>query len=366
MLIFGGEGADSIRTGNGNNTVYGGTGQNASTLDGADVITTGAGSDLIYAGFNGAGANNSINAGDGNNTVVGGFDSADGGDCIITGSGDDLIFGNGGNDILDLGGGNGTVIGGFGNDQLTNSGAHGAILAFGNEGDDVISFGNTSHTIFGGIGDDVVFAGSTGVIYGGEGYDNVFTYIVPAGPNTVYGGSDSSPDGGGGDNVDNIATGEGNDLIFGGNGDDTIGGREEADTQYGGVGADRFLINLIIRGDGVAGNDRTTVDFIADLAWGSDIIVSGTNAGAVDTVSAASQAAIEAAPTLALAAAIAANDITVGDIGTFAYQGDTYLLQDLSTEAFVDADDLLVRITGATGIITAASVRAHRLLEIRD
>jgi Ca2+-binding RTX toxin-like protein len=257
-----------------------------------------------------------------------------------------------------MGAGSGTVVGGFGDDLLTNSASTGTILAFGNEGNDFISVSNGSHTIFCGLGDDVVFANSTGVIYGGEGYDIILTYIVPTGADTVYGGSDSTAGGGAGGNVDLINTSEGNDLIFGGNGDDTITGGRDVDTQYGGVGADRFVINPNLD-DGVAGNSGTTVDFIADLAWGSDIIVSGTDAGAVDTVSAANQAAIDAAATLALAAGIAANDITLGDIGTFTYQGDTYLLQELNTEAFVDADDLLVRITGATGTVTATSVRAQ-------
>jgi hypothetical protein len=88
------------------------------------------------------------------------------------------------------------------------------------------------------------------------------------------------------------------------------------------------------------------------------VIHTGTASGGVSTVTAAHQTQINAAATLVLAAGIAAGDIAFGtnNIGTFTYQGDTYLLQNNVAATFDDTDDLLIRVTGATGTLSTANV----------
>jgi hypothetical protein len=82
--------------------------------------------------------------------------------------------------------------------------------------------------------------------------------------------------------------------------------------------------------------------------------------GLIDTVSASVQASVNAAATLsaavALVAGAGAGQIGLTHAGTFTYQGDTYLLQNNVAAGFLDADDLLVRVTGATGTLSTASV----------
>jgi serralysin len=295
---------------------------------------------------------------------VGGFDSADGADFIaMLGTGNDLIFGNGGSDTVFHGVGSDTVVGGAGNDLIVSTaGSTGQTLIFGNEGNDQIVEGfvggSARTTVIGGLGNDFIVGtgGTSGdLLFGNEDSDSI---SVGAGNNTVYGGNDSTAGGGLGDSADFIATGAGNDLIFGGNGNDTITGGLGPDTMSGGLGADQFLINRNLE-DGVAGNSGSTVDFITDANWAEDVIHSTLASNTVNTISAATQTSINAAATLVAAAGIAAGTITgSGHIGTFTYQGDTYLFEDGATAGFQDTKDLLIRVTGATGTLSIANVVA--------
>jgi hypothetical protein len=215
-------------------------------------------------------------------------------------------------------------------------------------------------TVIGGQGNDAIQGsfntapfGVGDLIFGNEDSDVIF---ASAGNDTVYGGSDSTAGGGTGDAADFISTGAGNDLIYGGNGNDTITGGVDVDTMSGGNGADLFFIGRNLE-DGAAGNSGSTVDFITDANWAEDVINSGLAATAVNTVTAANQASINAAATLVAAAGIAAQDITgAGHIGTFTYQGDTYLFEDDGIVGFNDTGDLLIRVTGATGTLSTANV----------
>jgi Ca2+-binding RTX toxin-like protein len=231
----------------------------------------------------------------------------------------------------------------------------GNIVVLGNEGNDILTLSNTTATVFGGLGNDQISTDGVGTLaFGGEDSDTINTSFG-TGNDTVYGGTDSTAGGGLGDSADTISTGAGNDLIFGGNGNDHITGGLGADTMSGGMGADQFDIDPNLR-DGLAGNSGSTVDFITDANWAEDRINTGFASAAVDTVSAANQASINAAATLTDAAAIAVGSIALTHIGTFTYQGDTYLLQNNVTGGFVDADDLLIRVTGATGTLSTANV----------
>jgi Ca2+-binding RTX toxin-like protein len=252
------------------------------------------------------------------------------------------------------------MVGGAGNDFIGHTGT-GNILVLGNEGNDVISVSNTTATVFGGLGNDNIATNGVGsLVFGGEDSDTIQTSIGSIGNDTVYGGTDSTAGGGLGDSADIINTGAGNDLIYGGNGNDSINGGLGIDTMSGGLGADQFFISPI--DDGAVGNSGSTVDFVTDANWAEDVIHTGFASTAVDTVSGAVQASVNAAATLsaavALVAGAGAGQVGVTHLGTFTYQGDTFLLQNNNTAGFVDTDDLLIRVTGATGTLSTANVVA--------
>jgi Ca2+-binding RTX toxin-like protein len=264
-------------------------------------------------------------------------------------------------------GGDNTIVGGAGNDLVFNGSTTSNLLVLGNEGNDNLVLNNNTATVFGGLGNDQISTNGVGTLaFGGEDSDVISTSIGSVGNDTVYGGTDSTAGGGTGDFADTILTGAGNDLIFGGNGNDSIIGGLGVDTMSGGLGADQYSILPLLQ-DGVVGNSGSTVDFITDANWSEDVIHTGTAATAIDSVGSTTQANINAAATLAAAAAIAAGagaqgtagaQIGLGHAGTFTYQGDTYLLENLVTAGFVDGNDLLIRVTGATGTLSTANVVA--------
>jgi Ca2+-binding RTX toxin-like protein len=108
VRVVGGAGDDVLRTGKGNDTVFGDEVNGAGT--GVDFIETGAGNDTIIAGSGGS----FIDAGIGNDmvTVNGGANWVQGG------AGNDIIVGGGGDDFLEGGAGKDMLIGGLGADRL--------------------------------------------------------------------------------------------------------------------------------------------------------------------------------------------------------------------------------------------------------
>jgi Ca2+-binding RTX toxin-like protein len=106
-FIDGGNGADSIQAGNGNNVIRGG--------NGPDTISVGTGNNIVLGG-NGR---NVINGSLGNDTLLGG----DARDSITGGGGNDLIWGLEGNDTLV-----GNIDGASGMDTIyAGTGAHDSI-----------------------------------------------------------------------------------------------------------------------------------------------------------------------------------------------------------------------------------------------
>jgi Ca2+-binding RTX toxin-like protein len=193
-LVFGGDGNDTILTG-----------------DDADTIEGGAGNDSIDAGIDA----DLISGGDGNDTIIGG----EGSDTIDGGAGDDLIFGGldpSFPDSLNIPDDNPSGP----DDPVTDNGRD---LIFGGDGNDTIFGQDDDDTIYGGAGADLIDGGiDDDLLFGDDGDDTIL----------------------GGDGDDTITGGAGADSLSGGAGRDTfvIGSVADADGDIidGGSGGDDF------------------------------------------------------------------------------------------------------------------------------
>ena len=127
-----------VRTGDGDNVVFGGAG--------GDAVRGETGTDV----FNGGGGNDRLTAGTGAATIDGG----DGKDQVVGGPGNDLVFGGAGDDFVRSDGGSDHIEGGAGNDGLSGDGADDVIL--GGAGNDAIAGGEGNDTLTGGAGRDTI------------------------------------------------------------------------------------------------------------------------------------------------------------------------------------------------------------------
>ncbi|MGL6210260.1 MAG: Hint domain-containing protein [Paracoccaceae bacterium] len=163
-------------------TVFGGQGNDTiSTGDDADVIYGGFGEDRIEGGFD----NDTIFGNQDNDTIIGG----EGADSIDAGWGDDVVYGGlgpGAPDAVNVRDDQGDLVPNNGNDNIR--GGLGNDTIFGLDDDDTIDGGQDDDVIDAGIDDDLV-TGNTGndTITGGQGAD------------TLSGGNDRDVFLGGGD-----------------------------------------------------------------------------------------------------------------------------------------------------------------------
>lgn len=215
--IIGGDGRDSVRGGTGDDVIdtsgsgvplpdrgypglYPADTNPTNDLDtvfggqGNDTITTGDDADLIYGGFgndsiNGGFDDDTISGNQGNDTIIGG----EGSDDIYAGQGNDLVYGGLGPtfpdsiNIPDTAGdlvpdnGRDDIFGGMGNDTI-----------FGLDDDDTIDGGQGNDLIDGGVDDDLI-RGNVGndTITGGQGIDTMSggndrdTFVVGTGVNAI-------------------------------------------------------------------------------------------------------------------------------------------------------------------------------------
>ena len=304
QLFFGNEGNDSCNVAAGNDMAFLGLGNDSFFLFGA----AGAAAPVVF-GNEGADTINLqlINTDPTSSTIVGGNDSADAGDSLSGARGTDLIFGNGGDDSIDGGAGantgNNTLIGGFGNDCILARG--GADLIFANESNDRVNAGDGNNTVFGGLGNDNVLTG--------------------AGRDTIQGN-------------------EGNDTIQGDNATSSI------DTISGGAGNDVFAYEAADQ-DGENATGGGPVELITDVNWAEDKFDTTPN------ITFAANTGAGTGGTLVASANNAINSVTAlnGGVDTvaaqFTFGGRSYLAINLANNGFLDADDLLLDITGVTGTI---------------
>ncbi|WP_299692465.1 Ig-like domain-containing protein [uncultured Tateyamaria sp.] len=207
--------------------------------DDRDFVDGGEGDDTISTGDDA----DTIIGGDGNDVIDGGID-----DDIIDGDdttnpdvgGDDRIVGGEGNDLITGGVGDDTIYAGndpdLGLDQLNieDDGTNPLFPA-----DPVPN--NGMDTVFGGEGNDVIFgADDDDELFGDEGND------------TIDGGIDDDLIGGGEDE-DLLIGGQGEDTLIGGTGNDTLDGGDGDDDLLG--GDDRDLFINVNAGDVVDGNE---------------------------------------------------------------------------------------------------------------
>ncbi|GAB3248661.1 peroxidase family protein [Arthrobacter pigmenti] len=176
--------------------------------DAADNMRSGLGDDSIW----GKAGNDRIEGDDGNDALMGG----DGDDIVTDINGDDRLQGEAGNDAID--------------------GGPGFDLLFGGSGKDFINGGNDNSTLFAGLGDDFVL-GSSGAdnARGDEGSDWIegqgggtellvgdLSNTMQNDPALWHGGHDVTMGGAG--NTDHDAEG-GDDIMFAGAASDRFGGQ---------------------------------------------------------------------------------------------------------------------------------------------
>ena len=149
-------------------TVYGGQGDDTITTgDDADLIYGGLGNDSINGGFD----DDTISGNQGDDTLIGG----EGSDDIYAGQGNDLVYGGLGPsfpDSINIPDANGDLVPGNGRDEIF--GGLGNDTIFGLDDDDTIDGGQGNDLIDGGVDDDII-RGSAGndTITGGQGTDTL-------------------------------------------------------------------------------------------------------------------------------------------------------------------------------------------------
>jgi Ca2+-binding RTX toxin-like protein len=231
--ISGGDGADEIGTGGGNDKVWGDNKNGTGT--GPDQITTGAGVDEAHGGGDADG----IDLGLGNDS---------GGDAGAFGeAGDDTINGAAGADFLSGGAGDDSLEGGPGLDPASTEGiAHPELT----DGADELRGGPGNDGLNGSFGNDVM--------YGDE-------VLGTAGsPPTC--GTDGSLLATTGNGMDSLTGGQGADKMWGGNNQDRLEGNEGDDFLCGGGGNDSGDGGIF----GQAGNDEAHGGAGHDFVDGSD------------------------------------------------------------------------------------------------
>lgn len=246
LVIYGGDGDDTINAGSGNDLLLG--------EDGNDEINAGGGNDLL----NGGKGNDVLNGNDANDVLRGGA----GTDMLSGGEGDDLLqgqaghgdllYGNGGNDTLSGGTGSDSASGGDGDDVLQWSDGEGNDVLNGDDGNDTLTVvgSNSSNngdniTVRDRDGRVVVSRGFVGIVSAmtlSVGSTEVIDIDARAGNDTINATELTSARlvARGGDGNDTITGSSQADDLQGGNGSDVISGKNGADVIDGGADTDEI------------------------------------------------------------------------------------------------------------------------------
>jgi Ca2+-binding RTX toxin-like protein len=158
---------------------------------------------------------------------------------------------------------------------------------------------------------------------------------------------------------DSLWSDNGRDTIQGNEGNDTLRGAINIDTIAGGAGNDVFRYGDA-NDDGNNAARGGPVELLTDVNWAEDRI--GTfNATAVTfatNTGAGTGVDLNASANNAIAAAFALNGSVAANVAAqFTFAGRTYVAinQDATQNAFADAGDLLLDITGVSGSISGSN-----------
>ncbi|AXI48894.1 type I secretion protein [Sulfitobacter sp. SK012] len=287
--LFGEVGDDTIIGGSGNDTVVGGEGDDFINSGSGAVLPDRGYPGLFPPDPDPENDRDSVDGGDGDDTIITGDDrdtitGGDGDDVINAGIDDDIVQGDDGDDLIIGGEGNDDILGGEGDDTIYAGNAPGVLDILNIEDDGTNPFfgpdlrpDNGRDTVEGGAGDDVIFgADDDDLLFGGAGDDLLDgeidndtlrggigddTLIGGQGDDSLIGGQgDDSQDGGIGDDTlrgnrgdDTLNGGDGDDRLLGGSGNDSFMGGDGDDTMLG--GADRDEFTGVNAGDVVNGNE---------------------------------------------------------------------------------------------------------------
>lgn len=140
------------------------------------------------------------------------------------------------------------------------------------------------------------------------------------------------------------------DILIGGSNDDIIKAGLNSSTLTGNAGKDAFDVSVSVAGATAATANITT---ITDFVKGETIAfanASGTSTFTSTKLDVSAATTLTAALDLAAATNVSANDAAVK---WFQFGGDTYVVQDLSTTAALNAADVVVKLVGAQDLSTA-------------
>ncbi|HYP54872.1 MAG TPA: calcium-binding protein [Solirubrobacterales bacterium] len=193
----------------GNDTAYGGPGEDFVRGDAGDDKLYGIADNDVVVGNDG---NDLVNGGPGDNRLYG----QQGDDKVVGREGDDLLNGSAGVDGLFGSDGEDKLVGGSEGDRLFAN--RGPDRAFGMVGDDLVNGGPGSDRLYGNDGDDkVVGRWADDLLNGGAGEDGAF----------------------GGPGSDKLLGRAGDNRLFGNQGPDRLFGGEGFSFLNGGPGSDR-------------------------------------------------------------------------------------------------------------------------------
>ena len=376
-LVYGFGGADTITVGNGDNSIFGGSG-GVDTVDGNDVITAGTGGNTIF----GNAGNDQINIGatqSGKVTTIYGGLGNDSVDLTADAPGDLMIFGNTGEDNIDLNtndntgdstiyGGNGTADTADGADTIVYG--TGNVMLFSNAGNDTVTANatqaNHAASVFLGLGDDSFTGAAAGAVsatlslYGNTGADTLNNTAF-TGDATIFGGNGQADST---DGADTISTGLGSSIVYANAGNDTI-------TIAGNIVAgESVIVHTGSGNDTVNASDGTTTD-IGVLLYsndGDDTFNLNNNVGAEYDFTLGDFAAGDIV-NVTLDGAAAATQLTVSGGGSSLTlddaNGGSYSFQgysgDLNATNFVISDGtaLITNFSGTAATLTGTAGTDH-------
>lgn len=151
-----------IQPGGGSDVLFGSHDQNITGGDSGDLADLTGGNDTFFGGA----GDDTVFGGDNNDSLFGG----DGDDFVGGGNGADDLFGDAGNDTLSGGNARDVLDGGAGDDSLL--GGNSLDTLFGGDGNDILEGGGGADDLFGGAGDDTLSGdGGSDELTGGAGSD---------------------------------------------------------------------------------------------------------------------------------------------------------------------------------------------------